>query len=336
MASTPQSDFLIFLLIFLGLFGLWVASDGPQVVSSDKENNSLISRVSFDPEASDAEISAWDKTRDTDTTNFSDSDINSPWAGYVTIEAGSAASTNQPSDEYIIIQASYDLKEPITITNWLIQNGGFFRLYDQNGKVVVGNTRTVKIPAGVYRYTNSSSDVFTPIVLGPGEQAIVTTGSPRRVTTQFKFLGSFKTNKCTGYIDQLSNYDFEPSLPRNCPDPRNEVGIMGVSDDCRDFIDQNIYQCHTPKFTEYQTIDGERDRGNFVDGFDGLSNVCRDYIKRHFNFEGCMQFYANDPDFYDESQWRIYLGQTWEMWASRNEVISLYDAQGRLVDQIKY
>lgn len=337
MASTPQSDFLIFLLIFLGLFGLWVASDGPREAEREGGQRSLFSLSNMTTRSGDTNLSDRDPgvTKGDANLNSMNSTV-SPWKDKVTITTGNARSSYQPAEEYIVVKTSSRLKEPVTLTGWIVQNGAGSRLYDQNGKVVTGNTKTVKIPTGVYRYTNSPADTFGPIVLQPGEQAIVTTGSPRRVTTQFKFPGSFRTNLCTGYIDRLSNSDFYPTLPQTCPDPDDEVGLDGLSLACQDFIERRIPRCHTPEFDDYKIINGKREKGNYVDGVDGLSSTCRAFIKRHFNYEGCLAFHSADPNFYKKGQWRIYLGQTWELWSKNNEIISLYDAQGRLVDQIKY
>ncbi len=336
MASSPQNDFLILLVIILALFGLWTIRGGPSR-ASEGESRSLFSVKTFTARERDTKLSGSTAKGKEGSANPLVTLTGSPWKDKVTITAGNARTNNQPAEEYIVIKASSRLKEPVTITGWLLQNGAGSRLYDQNGKVVTGQMRIVQIPSGIYRFTDSRNDPVTPIVLRPGEQAVVTTGQPRPIKADLKNIdGSFRTNKCTGYIEQLPRYNFIPALPKTCPNPDDELGLTALSDDCQSFVTKRIATCHTPVFSDYKTIKGEREQGKFVDGFDGLSGTCRNYIERHFSFKGCLQFHGNDPDFYAKSQWRIYLGQTWELWESRKETISLYDSQGRLVDQIKY
>jgi hypothetical protein len=336
MASSPQNDFLILMLVVLGLFGLWAARGGPERSAEGEQPRSLFSVRTFSIRDRDESLSGSNGSGSSDSSSLRTTLTESPWKDKVTITTGSARSTYQPAEEYITIKASSRLKEPVQLTGWMVQNGAGSRLYDQNGKVVTGKTRLVKIPTGVYHYTNSSADTFGPIMLAPGEQAVVTTGVPRRVVADVTIPGSFRTNLCTGYIDRLSNSDFYPTLPQTCPNPDDESGLDVLSLACQDFIERRIARCHTPKFSDYKTISGERERGDYVDGFDGLSSTCRAFIKRHFNYQGCLDFHSTDPDFYKKGQWRIYLGQTWELWSKNNEIISLYDAQGRLVDQVKY
>ena len=167
------------------------------------------------------------------------------------------------------------------------------------------------------------------INLLPGGSATITTGRPPS-TSQWPANVNFQTNACIGYLaEEVRDFRMSPTLPRQCPRPDEESGVNNLSDDCYDFV-RRYSACHTPKFTRdsegYDLLDGRRY---------ALPSTCRAYLLDHFSYDRCLVWHQTDPDFYGD-EWRIFLNRTWELWAENRETISLYDAAGKLVDQISY
>lgn len=260
---------------------------------------------------------------------------NSAFANSVSINSGNAQYSYQPFDEYISLSNSGS--KSINISGWTLQNAKGSRAYSLGGSLVHYSSDTVAIPQGTYILSPTGTNTLENIVLKPNESAIITTGS-MGMSIPYKII-SFKENECTGYLQSLPDYYFNPSLNQNCVVPRNEPGVANLDTSCQDYI-ANMSSCHTPKFN---TVDAQGhttdSQGNTctgcVDGNNTLSNTCVAFIKSHFSYPGCLVYHQNDPNF-SGSDWRIYLGQQWELWAKSYETISLLDSSGKLVNYISY
>jgi len=245
----------------------------------------------------------------------------------ISINTGNAAYVYQPYNEYITIYNKG--KTPINITGWQLRNGKDERAYDIGGTLQHFTADIAKIGQATTLLSPTGNNTMRDIMLGSGETAIVITGkmgsqSPYKIV-------SFKENKCTGYIENMSEYAFTPALNRNCPRPIDEPGLSSLDTECRKYVER-MPSCHTPKF---DTRDSNGDIcTNCVDG-KPLPNSCVAFIKNHFNYNSCIAYHAGDPKFFGTT-WRIFLGQSWEMWAKDYETIKLFDLLGRLVTSRSY
>ncbi len=249
-------------------------------------------------------------------------------ATYISIGSGNASYTYQPYEEYITIENNG--QNAVDITDWQLRNGKDERPYYSNGSQLQRFSADIAvIPKAAKLFLPTLNQVFTNVVLEPGEIAIVTSGSigvrdPYTIT-------SFKENMCTGYIEALPDYAFTPPLNQSCPRPSLEPGVENMDRECRDFL-ATYPSCQTPKF-------GGKDRDgypckNCINGRT-LSSSCVAFMKEHYHYQGCLANHAGKPNFYGRT-WRIYLGRGWEMWADKYESIELFNAFGQLVDYQNY
>ncbi len=253
---------------------------------------------------------------------------NSPYSKNISISTGNASYEYQPKDEYIMIENRGE--ENININGWKLKNSKDSKTYEVSGNLKNFNADIAYIPKAVSLFTGTGYNLFSDIVLKSGDEAIVSSGSigqniPYKIT-------SFKENKCSGYLENLPEYEFNPPIQSNCPVPTREPGFDSLDGKCKDFI-ENFSSCHTPEYDGLD-IDGEKCRG-CVDGEDGLSNACVAFIKSHYSYLGCVNNHQNDKDF-NLRGWRIFLDRDWEMWDEEDETIFLYDADGRLVNTNSY
>lgn len=245
----------------------------------------------------------------------------------VSLGPGNAAYAYQPYEEYVTLYNRST--EPVDITGWQLKNGKGKRAYDFGGTLRYFPADIAVIPRAARFISPRGSNVFQNVVLQPGETAIITTGLVGS-QTPFKIV-SFKENSCSGFLEDLPEYNFTPSLARDCPRPADEPGVSNLDTECRGFIER-MASCRTPQF---DTRDSKGDIcDNCVDG-KALSGSCVAFIKNHFNYNSCLAGHANDPNFSGRT-WRIFLGRGWEIWAKKYETIELFDQFGRLVDHRAY
>ena len=254
-------------------------------------------------------------------------ETSSSYSRDISIGNGNAAYAYQSYEEYITLDNRG--RDSINITGWQLQNDKDNRAYDLGGAVRHFSADVAIIPQAARLVSPTGNNVFQNVILEPGERAIVTTGS---VGPQLPYkIVSFKENICSGYLENLSEYTFTPSLSRNCPRPANEPGVNALDTECRKFIER-MSSCRTP---EFETLDRNGDVcKNCVDGVP-LSSSCVAFIKSRFSYSSCIANHSGDPDF-SEKTWRIFLGRGWEMWAREYETIKLFDQLGRLVNTRSY
>ena len=211
------------------------------------------------------------------------------------LSAGGALESDS-KNEYVEISAPADNERPVNITGW--------RLKNKNGL-------EVKIGQGakfIFASPNIGSQPQEDILLNPGDRAYVVTGRSPVGT-------SFRASLCTGYFAQFN--DFEPSLPRNCPAPKEENLPRNLSDNCLDFID-NLPRCETPSPIPFD-----------------LPESCQAYLNEKINYKTCSELHKNDPDYYGD-EWRIYLQRDEELWKQSRETITLLNNNGQVIDSISY
>ena len=252
---------------------------------------------------------------------------NSIYSRSISIGVGNASRSYQPYEEYITIENRG--RDSINITGWTLKNAKDERTYELGGRIQHFPADTAVVGRGARFISPYGESVVQNIVLGPGEKAIVTTGSmaqlsPYRIT-------SFKENVCSGYLGELRNYSFEPALRRDCPNPEIELGVRNLDTKCQNYIDR-LRSCETPDYDK-RDRDGEI-CSNCADGVQ-LSSSCINYLKGHYSYSGCIANHAGDPNFEGDT-WRIFLGQKWEMWANDHDIIKLFDSTGNLVDYKSY
>lgn len=261
-----------------------------------------------------------------DLDQFTATAVKSPYYGQVRLGKGTAQSAERPNDEYVTIENRS--KGAVTISGWSLKNGDDERPHlTWSGNYINVKARWVVIPNGQIILNPALPTNLTSITLATGEQAVITTGRIIR-SRPIAIDSSFKTNICTGYLADLPGYEFEPSLPRKCPAPRDEPGVNSLPEDCYDYV-RRLSRCHAPEFDE------SRDNGLTIDGrATEMRSVCRNYIKEHFSYEGCLKYHLGDANFLGD-KWRVFL-RTGELWRESRESITLYDNAGRLVDRITY
>ena len=208
-----------------------------------------------------------------------------------------AVATNQPDKEYISFRVSSENKEAVNVTGWTFQN-------KKGLKAVIGKGSVLPFLASV----NPESDIF----LEPGAEAMVITGKSLVQT-------SFRLNICTGYFNQSKN--FIPSLPEQCPDPEEiaqKQNLYRIDDDlCFNHV-KSLSRCIMPLNAPY-----------------GISNDCQNFLSEHINYNGCVNDYKKEENFYSKD-WRIYLRRDSEFWKERYETIILLDKEGKIVSELSY
>jgi len=254
----------------------------------------------------------------------------SKWKDKIYLSKGNTSAT-EAYKEYIYIKAKSVPEEGVSISGWTLSNDKGSILYNQNGRIVTRQDDIVVLPLAAKFFLSSGNNYLSPIILKSKEKAIVVTGS-------FFFKGaikvnSFQVNKCSGYIEKLDDYNFVPGLSTSCPSPTKEIGVKNLEEKCYRFV-RGIGSCHTPEFEDRVKV-GDEYKRNLVDGVDGLSSQCQAFLKSHYSYDSCVALHGSDADFY-KPEWRIFLGRPFELWAKDREVITLYDNEGRVVDEISY
>ena len=288
--------------------GLFLTEDKSSSISSSKSSSSASS----------------DKSTQSKTES-----LESQYKGKIRLQRGTAASTYQPNQEYIIITASGN-KEPIKIGGWVLRNGKSDKLHIVSGSISAGQSDFVRIPdygVSLFDPYNSHNNRQVPITLKSGERAIITTGY-EPIFSGIKITSNFKLNRCLGYLEDGGRNRAYPRLTYRCPSSRDVPGITYLNDDCYRFA-RSVRPCHAPE--DIYT----RGEGHCLDSNCDLTSYCRNFITKNYNFRSCFNNYSQDDDFVGP-EWRVFLHRTWELWGDRRESITLYDPAGKLVDKISY
>jgi len=327
-SPSPQNMDGFWLIAILSLvFFAWVSQGGPSAFESERVGTSTVQTTVSENKKN----TVTSNSRTNTVIQASTSAQVSPYNKKIKISnRGNSASERWADNEYITLQNVSN--QSITITGWYLQNGRDQRGYIDNlNNLTKGVSDTAVIPKGVRTLLVSTNNSVEQIILSPRDKAIVTSG---KMTKKASFLGlSFKVNKCSGYLNEYPGYALQPQISKQCPRPSAESGLDLLEDSCYNFVKKKLQVCHTPVYREEMQKSGELRQ--YLDSTYGLSRVCREYVQQHFNYQWCTLTYMKDSDFY-KGEWRIYLNRQAQLWDSGRERIALYDAQGKLVDELKY
>lgn len=244
------------------------------------------------------------------------------------VQSGNGSYAFQSSEEYITYRNTTN--SSVDITGWMVQNAKSKRSYQIGSEVQQFQNDSALIPQATRLLSPSGYNPLEDVVLKPGEEAVLITGS-MAVQTPYKIV-SFKENMCSGYLQTYGTYTFYPLIENRCPGPQQEVGYETLDQGCKDFL-RGFNSCHTPQF---DTVDREGNVCNgCVDGRAGLTNSCVAFIKSHFGYPQCIAKHLQDPNF-ESNRWRIYLNHGWELWAKDHETISIFDRAGNLMSSTSY
>ena len=243
----------------------------------------------------------------------------------VRIERGNAGYGElYPHLEYIALHS--DARESISITGWVLKNAGDKKMYSAGDRFVAGIATYVAIPYGTNLLYGDRPSTMLPIVLNPHDRAIIVSGQPV-ISSPISIDASFRVNKCSGYIEDLRDYDFTPYLYSQCPRAETVVGPSAVDSECYNFV-KRLGQCQN------LVIERNRDGDQTINGRI-LPGLCKKSIETKLNYGACVAEFQNDADFYG-NEWRIFLHRSSLLWASERETITLFDDRGKIVDELSY
>lgn len=318
-----RGDLFLFFGILIFIFIIWVATGGPTrpisfsgpyitPITAPGGTGTGYRLSGSDTSSAGSRISTGDIKRDVGRVQQNVVDLQksiaeathfgtpSVFKGLVTIRHSvSALRASDAKKEYLSITVSSRASESINITGWRIQSEA------------VGHS--LRIPEGVNLPHSAIVNKTAPIVLSPGQTAIIVTGdSPLGM--------SFRENMCTGYFDQFQN--FTPAISRSCPLPIHDferfyLGNTHSYDACKAFI-KTVDRCTVP-----------------LDVPTGLSDDCWHFIDNHLNYNSCVVAHTGDKGFFGNT-WRIYLGRDDEFFTKKYDTIKLLDSAGNTVDLLSY
>ncbi len=128
---------------------------------------------------------------------------------------------------------------------------------------------------------------------------------------------NFLVNKCTGYLDQSSQY--HPSLSEDCSD-LDESEYSHLKKTCRDFI-EDLDECEIPDYSENFSVASDSE--------------CTTFLTEKFNYSQCYQDYYQEADFLGD-EWRVFLGKSIDSLDNDSDTLILKDENGLVVDEYDY
>lgn len=227
----------------------------------------------------------------------------SPYYGKVTLSNISGLNNPNPNKEYIRMSTKLKKDETVNITGWSL------RSEKNKNTVVIGQASLLPFPF---------SKVYNDVVLQYRDVAILTKG--------FSPIGiSFRTNKCTGYFEE--DRTFTPGLQLQCPKPGNEdlpqfSTVLDRDDECVRVI-KRLPRCTTVKSDFLRDLP------------DTVPSSCKTYMETQVNYNSCVAKHFDDTDF-PGKEYRIFFNKFGPLWRPKDDVITLYDREGLVVDTIDY
>ncbi len=251
--------------------------------------------------------------------------------GYsIRIDTSGVSQTDSRREYIVLTNVS---SSPVNISGMTLENGKGQRVYRVGSETRTFPSDRTTIPQGVRLYRPDRANAFTPIVLAPGEKAVVVTGNlppHNNIPRPSQLL-----NMCSGYLQEGRDaIPFSPRIGVYCPDIATPAEISSFDSSCQSYI-RGISPCHTSITNECVRASGGGVECGYVDGRYSLANSCVAFLNERANYEGCISAHGNDPKFYT-GEWRVFLNQGFEFWANSDEVITLYDSAGRIVSQLSY
>jgi hypothetical protein len=309
-----EHDAWFFVGVFVFIFIIWIATGGPLhqisftgprlALPDTLGGGTYISfpRASFGTGTSHVSLpgSSNDGTAVTQSLGGSVFGISSPYRELVSLRHYvSGAESADARNESVEISIPSNAGQSVNISGWRF--------------VSEATGITTAIPGGTAIPISGIVNQMQNIVLAPGERAMIISGRSPIGT-------SFRENKCIGYLGSFQR--FSPQLPQNCPLQSDELvsfyGAYYVRDPtCIDYV-RTLSRCQ---------VDLSRPAT--------LSNACRDFMLKYFNYNGCVAAHQNDADF-NGKRWRVYLGRTSPMWRKKHEVVKLLDTDFKTVDAFSY
>jgi len=202
-------------------------------------------------------------------------------------------------------------KEDNFENDYLILRNKDKALINITGWTIKTKRETITVPQAIEKLRHPiSSNIDSDIRLIYRDEVIISTGlSPQGV--------NFRTNKCTGYLDQYSQ--FHLSLDEDCP-YASESECSYLSNACQDFID-DLHRCEIPDYS------GDLDVSS--------DSECVDFLNEKFNYKQCYEDYKQDADFFG-NEWRIFLSKSIDIFDNDGDTIVLRDENGLKVNEFKY
>jgi hypothetical protein len=207
------------------------------------------------------------------------------------------AKATDPQQEYVRITAPDKNRRDISITGLTLKSAI--------------SEIPFTIGKGVKTFLSGTVSESESIVLAPGQSAIVLSGrSPVGV--------SFRENVCSGYLGQFQN--FAPTLRKECPSAVDELSRVGLGNDksCEAFVSE-IPRCSTYTGTIPE----------------GLSAQCKAFVQKNLTYNSCVLAHQYESNFIG-NVWRVYLGNTKEIWRKDTEMIRLANGAGDTIDALVY
>ena len=212
------------------------------------------------------------------------------------------ADGDDPGAEYVAIYASDTNTEKIPLTGMKLKSMITGTEYSIGGAASLFYQNTVNAQTGVF--------------LNPGDTAFVITGrSPVG--------SSFRSNMCTGYLQQFQQ--FTPALSLSCPLIYYE-GLPErpntLPDECLLYVSR-FPQCIAPTTNHEQGITELYGRDCFL------------YIQKTANYNYCINKHRGEPAFY-EPVWHIYLNRDNHIWRLKREWVRLLDQNNKNGSEYSY
>jgi hypothetical protein len=299
MGEDAVKDLVWFVLIILAIGALWYYGGGKDRSSEGDSPFFGDSQKSISQRIADSILPGGGTDTDKESVDSTgDSSKESPFEPAYKYEAkiytGSAAKKTDLQKEYVEVRALSSNEKAIPFSLWSLEGKGGL---------------DIKMGDGAYLPYTGQVNPQETIWLQPGDKAYIVTGQSPIGT-------SFRLNKCTGYFEQFQ--DFNPSLPKQCPDPYDEVLPTILNDDCLDFI-EDYPKCQL----QISTLPV------------WMKSSCQEYVMKKINYKTCVELHKSDADFY-KPEWRIYLKRQQELWKEKRETIILKDENGKVVDWDSY
>lgn len=185
---------------------------------------------------------------------------------------------------------------------------------DITGWRVKSNRREFTIPRAI--------EIYDPSGLSMEKDLILTSSAYVNVYSNTSAINkNFRLNKCIGYLE--NNYDFNPSLPQNCPfiyGSRYEISHL--SGECQNYL-LSLGGCNQVDTSFYNSLPGT-DEGN----------ACRAFLNTVATYGNCFQKYSQDKDFLS-GEWRVWVNQQ-DFLDSQHDRLGLFDKDGLLVSDFVY
>lgn len=167
----------------------------------------------------------------------------------------------------------------------------------QKGETIIG--KGINLP----QFDAAPSDIW----LRSGDRADITVGlSPLAM--------NFRANNCFGWLNNLYNLGYSLNY---CPGGFKLGDLAGLDSACQDLI-LRAGSCRAP-------IENDLNKSSYR---------CREWVEKNMTYNACVAIHRNDSDFYKE--WKIYTGNSNQIFDSLHDIIELRDQNGILIDKYEY